>query len=224
MDQVARHAQGELERPQRVIGARRHYRGQDIAIGRVFGANRSRWRPGRIRRLGGDLGVGDRRTPAFTANTQREGMHHVLPFREVVQAVLGQVDDNAFTRARRQDVAGRQDDLGAGTWQPWVHARVGGDHFQVAEVVGSADIGERVLVLCLDHMHLADDVFTGRWQWQLQRSSGARYQQGGQGQATGDGRKARQHPVNPSKGGSRESIVHPRRCKREALAPCKRFR
>ena len=156
--------------------------------------------PGRVRRLRGDLGHGHRGTPAFAPDAQREGMHHVLPFRVVVHTVLGQVDDDAFTRTRRQDIAGRQDDFGACARQPRVDTRVGSDHFQVAEVVGSADVGKGVFVLGLDRLDLANDVFTGWWQWQFQRSSGARYQQGGQGQATGDGGKARQHPVNPSKG------------------------
>ncbi|MNJ51424.1 hypothetical protein D3C77_467260 [compost metagenome] len=125
-------------------------------------------------------------------------MYHVLPFRVVVHAVLGEVDDDTFARARRQDEAGRQDDFGAGTWQPGVDARVGGDHFQIAEVIGSTDIGEGIFVLGLDHLDLANDVFTWRWQGKLQRSSRTCRQQGGQGQATGDGGKARQHPGNPS--------------------------
>lgn len=88
-------------------------------------------------------------------------MHYVLPFRVVVETVLGQVDDDAFTRPRRQDVAGRQDDLGTGARQPRVDAWVGSDHFQVAEIVGGTDVGEGVFVLGLDSMDLADNVLTG---------------------------------------------------------------
>ncbi|MNE35501.1 hypothetical protein D3C80_1292650 [compost metagenome] len=198
VDQVTRHAKGELERPQRVVRASRYHGREDIAVFGVFLADRGRWRPGGVRGLGGNLGIGDRRAPAFTTDTQRVGVHHVLPFRVVVHAVLGQVDDDAFARAWRQDETGRQDDLGAGARQPGVDARVGGDHFQVAQVVGRADIGKGVFVLGLDHLNLTNDIFARRWQGKLQRSNRTCRQQGGQGQATGDGGKARQHPGNPS--------------------------
>ncbi len=111
MDQVARHAQGQLVRPQRIVRARRHHGRQRIAIGGVLGADRGRRIPGRVLGLGGDAGVRDRRTPALAADAQRIGVHHVLPFRVVVQAVLGQVDHHAFARARRQHEAGRDDHL-----------------------------------------------------------------------------------------------------------------
>lgn len=118
VDQVARYAQGELERAQRVVRTGRHHVGQRITVGGVLGLDRGRRGPGRVRRLGRDLGVGNRRTPAFAADAQREGVHHVLAFGVVVQAVLGKVDHDAFARARRQDETGRQHDLGAGAWQP----------------------------------------------------------------------------------------------------------
>src|SRR5690606_33537131 len=98
-----------------------------------------------------------------TTDTQREGVYRVLAFRVVVEAILGQVDDDAFTRARRQDETGRQDDFGAGARQPWVDARVGRDHFRVAQVVGGAKVSEGIFVLGLDHLPRADDVFSRRW-------------------------------------------------------------
>ncbi|MNP15549.1 hypothetical protein D3C76_1079130 [compost metagenome] len=197
VDQVARCAQGELERPQRVVRASRHDVGQRITVCCVLGLDRSRRRPGRVRCLGGDAGVGNRRAPAFTTDTQRERVHHVLAFRVVVEAVLGQVDHDAFTRARWQDEAGRQDDFRADAWQPGIDTRVGRDHFRVAQIVGGTKVGEGIFVLGLDHLHLADDVLTGRWQGKLQCCDWTGHKEGGKSQAAGDGRKARQHPENP---------------------------
>ncbi|MNE46068.1 hypothetical protein D3C80_1403880 [compost metagenome] len=121
-------------------------------------------------------------------------MHYVLPLRVVVHTVFGQVDHDAFTRAGWQDETRRQHDLGAGTRQPRIDTRVGRDHFQVAQVIGRADVGERVFILGLDHLDLADDVFARRRQRELQGRCGARRQQSGKGQATGNGGKTRQHP------------------------------
>ena len=182
MDQVARHAQGQLVRPQRIVRARRHHGRQRIAIGGVLGADRGRRIPGRVLGLGGDAGVRDRRTPALAADAQRIGVHHVLPFRVVVQAVLGQVDHHAFARARRQHEAGRDDHLGADARQPGIDARVGGDHFAVAQVVLLAEVGERVLVLGLDHLDLADDVLARRRELQFQGRCGAGRKQRGERQ------------------------------------------
>ncbi|MNP23666.1 hypothetical protein D3C76_1163830 [compost metagenome] len=164
MDQVARSSQREFERPQRVVRAGRHHVGQRITIGGVLGLDRRWRRPGRVRRLGDDAGVGNRRAPAFTTDTQREGVDHVPAFREVVEAVFGQVDNDAFTRARRQDEAGWQHDFSSGARQPWIDARVGRHHFRIAQIVGRAQVGEGIFVLGLDHLYLTDDVFTRRWQ------------------------------------------------------------
>ncbi|MNT66410.1 hypothetical protein D3C72_2044740 [compost metagenome] len=106
-------------------------------------------------------------------------MHHVLALGEVVHAVLGQVDHDAFARSRRQHEAGRQDDIGPLTRQPGIDARIGSDHFQVAKVVGRTDVGEGVLVLGLDHLHLTDDIFAGRRQRQFECASRSSQQQCG---------------------------------------------
>ncbi|MNF98175.1 hypothetical protein D3C84_810290 [compost metagenome] len=142
--------------------------------------------------------MGDRRSPALTPNPQREGVDHVPPLGEIVETVLGQVDHDALARPRWQDEASRQHDLGASARQPGIDTRVGGDHLAVAQVIGGAQVGEGVFVFGLDDLHLANDVFTRRWQRQLQGGNGARHTQGGKRQAAGDGRQARQHPGNPS--------------------------
>ncbi|MCY1547095.1 hypothetical protein D9M68_831290 [compost metagenome] len=178
VDQITRHAQAELERPERIVRPRRHHGRKRITVSSVLFTDRLRRIPGRVGSLGCNGGGSNWRAPAFTADPQRVGMHHVLPFRVIVQTVLGEVDNDAFPRPRRQDVAGRQDDLGAGAREPGVHARVGGNHFQVAEVIGHAYIGEGVFILGLDHLDLADDIFARRRKGQLQGCDGARHQQG----------------------------------------------
>ncbi|MNN46531.1 hypothetical protein D3C81_1609140 [compost metagenome] len=121
-------------------------------------------------------------------------MHDVLPLGEVVHAVFGQVDHDAFARPRRQDEAGRQDDLGIHPRQPGIDPRVGGDHLQIAQIVGRADIGEGVFVLGLDHLHFADDVLAGWRQGQLQRAGRCSQQQCGQaGQHGANGNNTREH-------------------------------
>src|SRR5690606_6582572 len=197
MNQVTGERQRELVRTERVVGARWYDSGQDIPLGGVLFTNRLGWIPGRVRRLHRHPANAQWRAPAFSTDTQRECMHHVLPFREVVQTILGQVDHDALARARRQHVTRRQDDFAALTRQPGVDARVGCDHFQIAEIVCRTQIGEGVLVLGLDHLYLADHVLTWRRQWKfesLYRGTGA---QCDQRQATVDRRKARQHPGVP---------------------------
>ncbi|MNZ97608.1 hypothetical protein D3C78_1168530 [compost metagenome] len=194
VDQVARRTQGELERAERVVRSRREHRRQNVTLGGMLGTDRRRRCPGRIRKLPGDGGAGDRRAPAFAPDPHREGMHHVLTLGVVVHAVLGQVDHDAFARPRRQHEAGRQDDIGPLARQPRIDARIGGDHFQIAEVVGRADVGEGVLVLGLDHLHLADDILAGRWQRQFERAGGCSQQQCGQaGQHGANGDNTGEH-------------------------------
>ena len=198
VDQVTRRAQGELERPQWVIGAGRHHVGQRITVGGVLGLDRGRWRPGRVGRLGDDTGMSNRRAPAFSANTQREGIDDVLAFWIVVKPVFRQVDHNAFPRPGRQDKACGQHNLGARSRQPGINTRVGRDHFRIAQVVGSTQVGKGVFVLGLDHLDLTDNVLTGRWQGQLQGRRRTRRTKRSKRQAAGDDGKARQHPENPS--------------------------
>ncbi|KPY57998.1 malonyl-CoA O-methyltransferase [Pseudomonas syringae pv. spinaceae] len=194
VDQVAGQAQTKLERTQRVIRASRHDVGQRIAVGSMLGFDRGRGCPGRVRGLGRYLGHTDRRPPAFTTDAQRVGVHHILPLGVVIHAVFGEVDDNPFARARRQNEAGRQHDVLAGTRQPRVHARVGGDHFQIAQVVFSAQVSEGIFVFGLNDLHLTNDVLARRRQWKLQSMDRARHAQSSKRQTAGNGWNARQHP------------------------------
>src|SRR5690606_5217692 len=78
----------------------------------------------------------DRRGPAFASDAQRLVVIHGVVLRGIVETELGEVDVDALAGPRRQDVAGRQDDLGALPLQPGIDPGVGGDQFQVTQIVG----------------------------------------------------------------------------------------
>nr|GEX82439.1 hypothetical protein [Tanacetum cinerariifolium] len=197
VDQVARQAEAEFERAQRVVRPCRHHVGQDVTVGGMFGLDRRGRRPGRVWGLGRHFGRGNRRAPTFAADAQREGVHHVSAFRVVVQTVLGEVDDDPFARARRQNEARRQHHLGACTRQPCIDAGVGGDHFQVAQIVAGGQVSKGVFVFGGHGLHLTNDVLTGRRQRKLQCGGGAGRAQRSERQTAGESWNARQHPEDP---------------------------
>ena len=65
---------------------------------------------------------------------------------EIVQPVLGQVDDDALARTGRENVAPGQGQLFARARQPYVDSGIGTDDLVVAEAETMGDVGERVLV------------------------------------------------------------------------------
>ncbi len=199
VDEIARQGQADLVGAQGIVRAGRHHLGQRIAFGGMLGTNGLRRIPGWILDLVHHLGHPDRRAPAITANTQRVGEHRMTTLGVVVHAVFGDVDDDAFARSGRQDEARRQDDLGTGAGQPGVDAWIGRHHLGVAQVVLLAEVGEGVFVGGLDDLNLADHVFTGWRQRQLQCLRRTRAQQTKQREGTDQGRNARGHGMNPCK-------------------------
>src|SRR5690606_6670469 len=160
VDEIPRHRQRHLVRPQRVVRAWRHHPWQWIAFSRVLITNRL-WRiPGRIAGHRGNACGTHWRPPALTSYTQRIGMHHRLIFRVVVQTIFSEVDHDTFARSRRQDKARRQDDVGALARQPWVDARIGCDQLEIAQIIGLAEACESVFVFGLDDLNFTHHVFT----------------------------------------------------------------
>ena len=87
---------------------------------------------------------------SILAGTDRVSAHHARLARpgrrEVIHPVLGQVDDDAFTRRLRNDVARRNQDLGALARQPRIDARVRGQDLLVAHPVATGDVEKGVLM------------------------------------------------------------------------------
>ncbi len=94
-------------------------------------------------------------------------MHHILAFRVVVQAVLGDVYHDTLARSRWQDEAGRENDVRPLSRQPRIDPRVRRDQLEITEIVAFTDRGEGIFVLRFDDLDLTDDIVTLRRQWQL---------------------------------------------------------
>src|SRR3989338_207170 len=201
MNQVTRHRQAHLVWTQRVVRTWRHVGRQRIAIGSMFFTDRFRRCPARVRRLGRNARIGNRRTPTLTTNTQWVGVNHIAALRVVIHTVFSEVDHDTLARARRQDVTRRQDDLRTFARQPWINTRIGHNHFKITQIIGYAQVSEGVFILGLDYPNLANHIFTRRWQWQLKGISRRYRKYSGKRQATSDGKGTRQHPEIPDENG-----------------------
>ena len=141
-------AQGEIT--EWIVGARPHDLRQRIAILGVLLADRLRRIPGRVSDLGDDPRVTERCTPVHLADAHRVGdddrLLALAGLGVVVQPVLGQVHDQARTRARRQDAPPGQHQPGARPRQPHIDAGVRANDFVIAETVAVRDIRQRVFV------------------------------------------------------------------------------
>ena len=140
--------QAHSEQTQRVVGARRHHRGQRIAVGDVLFAHGFRRCPT------GPFGLGDyarfaqRRVPIHLADAHRIGDHHRLltlgRFGVVIQPVLGKVDHDAFTRSRWQYPFTGNDNILAITGQPGIDVAIHAHDFFRAQTETSCDFVERI--------------------------------------------------------------------------------
>ena len=138
--------------PERIVRARAAPRRQRIARRRVLLAHRLGRIPGRILAASGDdVREAERRAPVHLADADRIGddLHGLAALRLgiVVQAMLGQIDHDAFTRTGRQNVpaGNRRSVLPA----PGIHGSTPGIHTNQllrAEAEFAREIVESVLV------------------------------------------------------------------------------
>jgi hypothetical protein len=69
-----------------------------------------------------------------------------MGLRKIIQPMLGQIDDDAFARTRRQNVTSRHDQLLAGARQPGIDPRVHPNDFFRTQTVFRREIVQRVLI------------------------------------------------------------------------------
>ncbi len=135
---------------QRIVRAGRHHARQDLAAFRAVAADGFGGIPGRFLGLADDPVRTDRRVPVHLADADRVGDDFCplarLRLGEVIEAVLGQVDDHALARPGGQHVARGQQHRRAVAGNPDVHARVRPLQLLVAHAVVARHVEQRVLV------------------------------------------------------------------------------
>ena len=139
MDQVGRPAKIERPAAERVLGPRRHGARQ----AGILGPGRGRRMPGRVLALAHHRGLAERRVGALPSDADREGPHRPGAVEEV-ETLFGQVDDDPFARAGRQQVSRRDRQVPAHGRQPGIDIGIGGREFHVTEVVGPCQLDQAV--------------------------------------------------------------------------------
>ena len=100
--------------------------------------------------------------PALAADADRVRDDAVAPaFGEVIEPVLGHVEHDSAVRRIGQDIARRNNDLGALSRQPGIDIRIGALELLGADVIAPGQIDEGIFMGGFDDLNLADDVATG---------------------------------------------------------------
>ncbi len=156
-------ADGQAHRivPERIVRSRLHYLGNRIAVLLVLLADRLRRIPVWMLLLGHDMRLAQGRVPVHLPDAHGESdddrLLVLLRLRIVVEPVLRQVDDDAVSRAGRQNALPGQQDVLAFAGNPHIGARVGADDLLIPKAVAPSDVEQRVLVCGLDVLVSAYD-------------------------------------------------------------------
>ena len=186
VDQVgaARNGQAHRTVSERIVRTRWYHGRQDLALSGTRLTHRLRRVPGRVLHLLRDARDAEGRVPVHLANGDRIAVdHRLLTARrrdEVIEAVLGQVDDDARARRLRQDALLRQVDRHARARQPGIDTRIRLDDFLVAQAVGTGDVEQGVLMARLDDPRLAHQIAAVHGQGE--HFGGGRHRAGNAGQ------------------------------------------
>ena len=124
----------------------------------MLAPRRFRRRPTRILDCRHHTGSAQRRAEILAPQTYRIGDHHVAVRRVVIKTELGDVDHHALPRPARQHVGRWQDDLGAFSRQPHVHAGIGSDQLPITQTLVLGNGGESVFVAGPDARHGTHDL------------------------------------------------------------------
>ena len=164
-----------------IVGAGRDHLGQM----RLEFADRVGRVPGRRFLLADDLGGAERRVPTLLSHPEGEGRRLRAIGPEVIEPVLGEIDDQPHAFRIRQDVRSRQHDARVLAGHPGIDALVCRHHLDITEAVGTREIEQRVLVGGEHVVERADHVAGPGLALALQRrssdgrSQGQRSQDGG---------------------------------------------
>jgi hypothetical protein len=146
---------------ERIVGTGRHCLRQRPAVGFVLAAHGFRRIPDGLLALVDDARHAERRLPVHLADADRIGHHDPrlasLGAREVIQAMLGEADDEPFARLLGQDVARGNQHARALARQPRIDARIGSDDLLVADAIAASEIEQRVHVLRDNVLNFAED-------------------------------------------------------------------
>ena len=128
----------------------------------MFVTYRLRWVPGRIPRHRDNLRSAQRRFPVHPANTHGIGMHYrrfaLFGFREIIHSVFCEIQNEACSRAGRQDESIWQNNFRAITRQPDIHIRIGSHDILVAQTMTPGNVDQGILVACDDRRYRANNI------------------------------------------------------------------
>ena len=169
MDQVGPVAGGQAhgEQSERVVGTRGHDGGQRVTGGGVFLAHGLGRIPGRILLLLDDVSQAQRGAPIHFPDAHRIGNDLAaaiaVRLRVVVEAMLGQIDDDAFTRTRRQNMLIRDNEGLARTGQPGIYPGIDANDLLGPQAEFAREVVQRVLVHRHHRLILAHDGISARF-------------------------------------------------------------
>jgi hypothetical protein len=113
----------------------------------IVGLDRRRRIPGGIGLLPDDTRRADRRREPLDTDTDWIGLETTAARREIVQALLGEIDDDPFPQRIGQEIEARQHDGTPDARQPGIDPPVGRHELRKAEIVDARHVEQRILAM-----------------------------------------------------------------------------